>query len=107
VFWQLGRVGKILLRFKSRETIHHDLVGNKFSLLHVVEILAVQLLISSLGGTVSQQFSSVPAVAATMPVSQISTLTNNSLDRPVAGLLDLSDAASTAASVEPSWVPPL
>ena len=47
-------------------------------------------LVSSLGGVVTQQYSSVPALAATMPVSQLTTLANNSSvayispDRPVA-----------------------
>ena len=59
-------------------------------------------LISSLGGTVTHQYVSLPALAATMPVSQISTLANNSSvayispDRQVEGLLDLSTAASGA-----------
>ncbi len=59
-------------------------------------------LVKSLGGTVTQQYTNLPALAATMPASQISTLANNSsvayvsLDRPVQGMLDLSAAASNA-----------
>ncbi len=59
-------------------------------------------MISNLGGVVTQQFSSVPALTATIPVSQLSTLANNSSvayispDRPVAGTVDLSAAASGA-----------
>lgn len=59
-------------------------------------------LISNIGGVVTQQFSSVPALTAIVPVSQLSTLANNSSvayispDRPIAGTLDLSAAASSA-----------
>ena len=56
----------------------------------------------SLGGTITQQYSSIPAVAVTLPAPVVSLLALNpavsyiSPDRQVQGILDLSAAASGA-----------
>jgi hypothetical protein len=100
---QLGNAGSVnvVVQYTPSASSGGGLLGGLLGL--VDDILGGLLnLISDLGGVVTQQYSSVPGLAATMPASQVSTLANNSsvtyvsLDRPVAGTLDLTAAATGA-----------
>src|SRR5579871_2965762 len=89
---QLGSAGSVNVVVQYNQ--------NSGGLLGVVDNLLNGLLnlISSLGGTVTQQFLNLPALIVTMPTSEIATLANNasvayvSLDRAVQGTLDLTAA---------------
>ena len=110
IFWS-GLLASTGLAFAQTSKIAPDLQSLLSNLLGPVNVVVqynsapgpvqiTQLL--ALGGTIAQQYSVIPGIAVTLPASVVDLLSLSpavayiSLDRPVAGTLDLTTAASHA-----------
>ena len=110
ILWS-GLMASTGLAFAQTSKIAPDLVNLLSNLLGPVRVVVqynsapgllqlTQLL--TLGGTINQQYSAIPAVAVTLPAAVVDVLSLSpavayiSLDRPVKGTLDLTTAASHA-----------